>query len=192
VAIGGREAAAGGAKRDGEGGRGVVGQGLAVADGDGRRGDSSECAARREGADEGMHADRLDVVGEEVADRAEDIRRDEEAAVGDPEGPLVPAGEPNHAACLEAGGQRAADPDPVARRDRVGVATVAGHEERNPDHGRIGEGRVELGRIDGIDEQPTLVEADGRRRPPQELVRMGEPREAAVLVECVRLQGAGW
>ena len=104
-----REAAAGGSKRGGEGGRGVVGEGLAVADGDGRRGDSSERAARREGADEGMHADRLDVIGEEVADRAEHIRRDEEAAVGDPERPLVPAGEAERRGgprCRRAAGRR--------------------------------------------------------------------------------------
>jgi hypothetical protein len=137
-----------------------------------------------------MDADRLAVIGEEVADRAEDIRRDEEAAVGDPEGRLVPAGEADNAACLDPGGERAADLDPVARRDRVGVTAVAGHEEGDFGNGRVGEGRVELGRVDGIDEEPTLVQANGRRRPPQELVRMGEPCEAPVLVEGVRLQGA--
>jgi hypothetical protein len=66
------------------------------------------------------------------------------------------------------------------------------HEEPDSGDGCVGESWVELGRVDGIDEEPTLIEADGRRRPPQELVRMGEPREAAVLVEWVRLQGAGW
>jgi hypothetical protein len=87
-------------------------------------------------------------------------------------------------------GRGAADRHAVASGDRVGVAAVAGHEERDSDDGRVAEGRIEIGRVDGIDEQPALVEADGRRRPPQELVRMGEPREAPVLVEGVRLQGA--
>jgi hypothetical protein len=192
VAVGARKAAAGGAKRNGEGGRGVVGERLPVADGDRRGGDSSKRAARREGPDERVHADRLDVVGEEVADRAEDIRRDEDVAVGDPESSLVPAGEANDAACLEAGGERASHRNAVARRNRVGVAAVAGHEERDSDHARVGEGRVELGRVDGVDEQPALVEANGCRRSPQELVRVGEPGEAPVLVEWVRLQGAGW
>ena len=163
-----------------------------MADGDGRRGDSSERAPGREGADEWVHADRLGVVGEEVADGAEHIGGDEDAAIGEPEGGLVPAGEADDAACLDAGGDGAADRDAVARCDRVGIAAMPGHEDGDSGDGRGGERCVELGRVDGIDEQPALVEADGRRRPPQELVRMGEPREAAVLVEGVRLQGAAW
>ena len=64
----------------------------------------AERAPRREGTNEGMDADRLAVVGEEVADGAEHVRRDEEPAVGEPEGRLVPAGEADDAAGLDAGG----------------------------------------------------------------------------------------
>src|SRR5207342_3368608 len=113
VAVGGREPAAGGAEGGAERTGRILGDGLAVADGDGRRGDSSERAARREGADERMDADRLVVIGEEVADRAEDIRGDEEAAVGEPEGGLVPAGEADDAALVDGRREWAADRDTV-------------------------------------------------------------------------------
>ena len=163
-----------------------------MADGDGRRGDSSERAPGREGADEWVHADRLGVVGEEVADGAEHIGGDEEAAARDPERGLMPAGEAHDGAFFDGRRERAADRNAVTRGDRVGVAAMPGHEDGDSGDGRGRERGVELGRVDGIDEQPALVEVDGRRRPPQELVRMGEPREAPVLVEGVRLQGAAW
>ncbi|MGH3075829.1 MAG: hypothetical protein ACRDQC_12910, partial [Gaiellales bacterium] len=60
------------------------------------------------------------------------------------------------------------------------------------DHRRSCEGTVEVRGVNGIGEQPAVVEPDGGRRTPEELVRMGEPREAPALVEWVRLQGAGW
>jgi hypothetical protein len=145
VAVGPWEAAAGGAQGFDEGGRGVAGQGWAVADGDRRRGDSSERAARRERADERMDADRLVVVGEEVADGAEDVGTDEQAAVGDPERRLVPAGKADDAAFLDGWMEWAADRGGVAGGDRVGVAAVAGHEDDDSGDGRVGQSRVEAG-----------------------------------------------
>jgi hypothetical protein len=64
------------------------------------------------------------------------------------------------------------------------------HENGDAGDGCRRQGCVELSRVDRIDEEPFLVEADGGRRPAQELVRMGEPGEAPALVERVRLQGA--
>jgi hypothetical protein len=68
---------------------------------------------------------------------------------------------------------------------------MAVHQERDPDDRCPGQGIVELGRVERIGEQPALVQPDRRRGSPQELVRVGEPREAVVLVEAVRLQGGG-
>ena len=89
-------------------------------------------------------------------------------------------------------GQRGSHADAVTGGDGIGVAAVALHEDGDPDHRGSGEGTVEVRGIDGIGEEPTLVEPHGGRRTPQELVRMGEPGEAPALVEWVRLQGAGW
>jgi hypothetical protein len=69
---------------------------------------------------------------------------------------------------------------------------VAFHERGDAGHRCARQRRIELARVDRVDEEPALVEADRRRRSPQKLVRVGEPGEAPVLVEAVRLQGAGW
>jgi hypothetical protein len=164
-----------------------------VADGDGGGGQAAEGALGREGADEGVDADRVAVAREEVFGGAEDVGADEEAAAGEPERDFVPAGEADDAAGLDGGQQRPVHRDPVAGCDRSGVAAVAIHERRHADDRCFGrERRVEVRRIDGVGEEPSLVQPDRARRSPQELVRMGEPGEAPVLVEAVRLQGAGW
>ena len=89
-------------------------------------------------------------------------------------------------------GSAAPDADAVTGGDGIGVAAVARHEDGDADDRGRGQCFVEVRGIDGIGEEPTLVEPDGGRRTPQELVRMGEPGEAPALVEWVRLQGAGW
>ena len=139
-----------------------------------------------------MDADRLVVVGEEVTGGAEHVGGDEEAAVGIQSAVSRHPGKRTTRRVSKPPGARLADRNAVTGGDRAGVAAMPGHEEGDSDDRRAGERGVQLGRVDGIDEQPALVEADGRRRPPQELVRMGEPREAPVLVEGIRLQGAAW
>jgi hypothetical protein len=84
------------------------------------------------------------------------------------------------------------DGDAVTGGDGIGVAAVALHEDGDADHRSRGECCVEVRGVDGIGEEPALIEPDCGRRTPQELVRMGEPGEAPALVEWVRLQGAGW
>jgi hypothetical protein len=68
---------------------------------------------------------------------------------------------------------------------------VTFHEDGDGDDRRSGERLVELRDVDRIGEEPARLEPDSGRRPPQELVRAGEPGEAPVLVEAVRLQVAG-
>jgi hypothetical protein len=191
VAVGGRETAAGGAEGVPEGGGRVLGDGGAVADGDRLGLEVAQGAAGREGADERVNAEEFVVGGEEVADRAEDVGADEEAAVGQPECDLVPAGEADDTALIDAGGERLVRGQAVPGGDGFGVAAMALHEGDDPDDRRPGERFVEPGRVDGISEEPAVGEPDRGRGSPQELVRMGEPGEAPVLVEAVRLQGAG-
>jgi hypothetical protein len=192
VAIGRGQTAAGGAEGFRKGSGGVLGDGVSVSDGDCGRRDATQGALRRERPDERVDTQRFVVPREEVAGGAEHIRGDEKAAIGHPQRDLMPAREADDAAALDPFRERAADLDTVARGDRVGVAPVAGHEESDSGHGRGLQRRIQLGCVDGIDEEPAVVEADGGRRAPQELVRMGEPREAPALVEGVRLQGARW
>jgi hypothetical protein len=193
VQVGLREAAAGGSEPGGKGGRGCIARDRrAVADRDRGGGDPAEGATRWEGADERVDADGLGVVGEKVADGADHVGGDEQAPVGEPEHDLVPAGEANDPPLLHTGGEPSSDLDAMAGGDRIGVAAVPFHEDGDADHRRDGEGFVELGGVDGIHEEPALVEPDGSRSSPQELVRMGEPREAPGVVDSVRLQGAGW
>jgi hypothetical protein len=78
----------------------------------------------------------------------------------------------------------------MAGGDGIGIPPVAVHEQRDAEHGRLREGIVEAGRVERVDEDPAVVEPDRRRCAPEELVRVGEPREAPVIVEAVRLQGA--
>jgi hypothetical protein len=163
-----------------------------VADGDGGGLNAREGASGRERADERVDGERLVVGGEEVARGTEDVCGDEQAAVGQPQRDLVPAGEADDAARFDLRRQRGADGDPVAGGERVGVAAVSAHEQRDAEDGRLREGLVEARRIERIDEEPARVEPDRGRGALEELVRMGEPREAPAVVECVRLQGAGW
>jgi hypothetical protein len=163
-----------------------------VADGDGGRGEAAERAPRREGTDERVDAEPLVVGGEEVADRAENVRRDEQPAAGKPEDDLVPAGEADDPSRLDTGRERGSDADAMTSGDGIGIAAVAPHEDGDPDDRGRGQCFVEVRGVDGIGEEPALVEPNGGRRTPQELVRMGEPGEAPALVEWVRLQGAGW
>jgi hypothetical protein len=162
-----------------------------MADGDRGGRDAAERAAGRERADERVDAERLLVVGEEVPDGAEEIRADEEAAVGQPERDLVPAGEADDAAAVDPGGEPLVRGDAVSGRDGVGVAAVALHERGDADDRCGSERLVEPGGVHGIREEPAVGEPDRRGRSPQELVRVGEPGEAPVLVEAMRLQGAG-
>ena len=161
-----------------------------MADRDRRRGDPAERASRRERSDERVDAERLAVVGEEVADGAERVGHDEQAPVGEPERDLAPAREANDPPRLDARGEGGPDADAVPGGDHIGVAAVAVHENGDPDDRRGGKRFVELGGIHRIREEPALLEPDGGRCPPQELVRTGEPGEAPALVEWVRLQGA--
>jgi hypothetical protein len=69
---------------------------------------------------------------------------------------------------------------------------MAIHEQRHADDGPPAERLVQPGRFERISEEPALVEPDRGRGSPQELARVGEPREAPMVVEAVRLQGAGW
>ena len=80
----------------------------------------------------------------------------------------------------------------MAGGDGVGVAAVALHQERDPEHRCFREGVVEAGRVERVGEEPAVREPDRGRGALHELARVGEPREAPVLVEAVRLQGAGW
>jgi hypothetical protein len=192
VAVGGREAAAGGAEGFPEGGGRAVGYGRAVADGDCGRRDAAQGAPGREGAHERVDGERLGVACEEVAGRAQHVGGDEEAAVGEPERDLAPAGEADDSAGLDGARERAVDGGVVAGGDRVGVTVVTVHQERDPGDRRSRQCVVEAGRVKRIGEQPAVVQPDRGRGSPQELVRVGEPREAPVLVEAVRLQGAGW
>ena len=161
-------------------------------DSDGGWGKPVERAPRREGTNERVDAEPLVVGAEEVADGAEHVGRDEQPAVGKPEDDLVPAGEADDPSRLDTGWERGSDADAVTRGDGIGVAAVALHEDGDADHRGRCEGTVEVRGVDGIGEEPALVEPNGGRRTPQELVRMGEPGEAPALVEWVRLQGAGW
>jgi hypothetical protein len=68
---------------------------------------------------------------------------------------------------------------------------VAIHEKRHADDRRAGECRVELGSVERVDQEPAVLEPDRGRGSPQELVRVGEPGEASMLIEAVRLQGGG-
>jgi hypothetical protein len=163
-----------------------------VPDGDCERVEVTEGAPRREGTDQRVDGERLVIACDEVAGRAEHVGGDEQAAIREPERDLVPSGEPDDAALLDLRWHRGADDHPMAGGDGVGVAAVAIHQERDPEHRCFREGVVEAGRVERIGEQPALVQPDRGRGSPQELVRVGEPREAPVLVEVVRLQGAGW
>jgi hypothetical protein len=138
-----------------------------------------------------MDGERLLGVRTEIAGRAENVCTHEEAAVGQPERGLVPAGEANDAAALDSGGERTADRNALAGGDRVGVAAVASHEEGDADDGCGGQGVVELRGVERIGEKPALVDTDRRGCALQELAGMGEPGEASLLVEAVCLQGAG-
>jgi len=192
VAVGGREAAAGGAEGVAERLGRMRGDRGTVPDGDCERVEVTDGASRRKGTDQRVDGERLVIACDEVAGRAEHVRGDEQAAVVEPERDLVPSGEPHDAARLDLRWHRGADEHPMAGGDGVGVAAVAIHQERDPEHRRFREGVVEAGRVERIGEQPALVQPDRGRGSPQELVRVGEPREAPVLVEAVRLQGAGW
>jgi hypothetical protein len=163
-----------------------------VPDGDGGRGEPTERAPRREWTDERVDAEPLVVGGEEVADGAEHVGRDEQPAAGEPERDLVPAGEADDPSRLDTDRERGSHADAVTGGDGIGVPAVAPHEDGDPDDRGSGERFVEVRGVDGIGEEPTLVEPNCRRRTPEELVRMGEPGEAPALVEWVRLQGARW
>jgi hypothetical protein len=192
LAVGGGEAGAGGAERRGKRAGRILGDGRTVPDGDGGRGEPAERAPWGEGSNERVDAEPLVVDGEEVADGAEHVGRDEQAPVRKPEHDLVPAGEADDPPRLDPGRQRGSDADAVTGGDGIGVAAVAPHEDGDADDRGRGERFVEVRGIDGIGEEPTIVEPNRGRRTPQELVRMGEPGEAPALVEWVRLQGAGW
>ena len=192
MAVGRGEPGAGGAERHGEGAGRILGDGRTVPDRDGGRGEPAERAPRREGTNERVDAEPLVGGGEEVADGAEHVCRDEQPPAGEPEDDLVPAGEADDPSWLDTRRQRGSDADAVTGGDGICVAAVAPHEDGDPDDRGRGQCSVEVRGVDGIGEEPALVEPNGARRTPQELVRMGEPGEAPALVEWVRLQGAGW
>jgi len=192
VAVGGREAAAGGAEGVVQRLGRVRGDGGAVADGDCERIEVTEGAPRREGTDQRVDGERLVIACDEVAGRAEHVGGDEQAAIRQPQRDLVPSGEPHDAALLDLRWHRRADDHPMAGGDGVGIAAVAIHQERDPEHRCFREGVVEAGRVERVGEEPAVREPDRGRGALHELARVGEPREAPVLVEAVRLQGAGW
>src|SRR5436190_2717083 len=144
AAVGGGEPAPGAAEGFGEGGGRVVRDRGAVAHRDGGGIDACKGPPGRERAHERMHGEGLVVVCDEIRRRAEDVSGDEEAALGKPQRDLVPAGEADDAALLDAVWEGRAERDAVAGGEPVGVAAVAAQEERDSGDGRSGERCVEL------------------------------------------------